>query len=170
MSLASPAPGLTAVSQGEVHQRLSACYRCHLVHGWPELWPGEKLQRCFGVHIGPALLSPLLIGRAALPALVFSSTSQLPLSGLTAELRWDWCLLYPSLPSFLSLKVAQSKFNLTSLEQVKSSPLSVLIKTLFRIMIFSKDLIYHLPFFGLLLRTADCIHKIWKSEENKPLL
>lgn len=165
MSLASPAPGLTAVSHG-VHQRLSAGYHCHLVRWWPELWPGEKLQRCFGVNIGPALLSPLLIGRAALPAPVFISTSLLSLWGLAAELRWDWGLLCWSIPYFLSLKVAQSKFNLASLEEVKSSPLSVLIKTLFRLMIFSKDLIYHLPFFGLLLGTADCIHKIWKSEKK----
>lgn len=152
--------------RGGIHQRLSAGYHCHLVHWWPELWPGEKLQRCFGVNIGLALLSPLLIGRAPLPALVFSSTSLLSLWGRVAELRSDCCLLYLFFLFFLSLKVSQSKFHRAGLEEVKSSLLSVLIKTPFRLMIFSKDLIYHLQFFGLLLRTADCIHKIWKSEKK----
>lgn len=147
MSLASPAPGLTAVSQREVRRHLSAGYRCHLVHRWPELWPGEKLQRCFGVNIGLALLSPLLIGRAPRPAVVFSST--LPALALGAG-GWTQTRLVsasPSLPYFFffSLKVAQSKFHLASLEEVKSSLLSVLIKTLFRLMIFSKDLIYRSP-------------------------
>lgn len=126
--------------RGLVHWRLSAGYHCHLVHGRPELWPrmGEAAKDVLLLISGPALLSPPPIGRAPLPAP--------PPGTLLSEREMKGCRLprhlYLLLFCVCHLRFAQSKIHLASVGQVEPRPLSVLIKTLFRWLIFSKDLIF----------------------------
>lgn len=75
-----------------------------------------------------------------------------------SERKRHWCLI------LCSHKANGAK------RGINPAPLSDLIKTPFRLILFSKDLLYRSPLFGLSSRTLDCIHKIWKSGRNKPLL
>lgn len=123
-------------------------YHCHLVHRWPELWPGEKLKRCFSVNIGLALF----VTPADWQSSSASSGIQLRLPAFAARGWWPgWNERALSALALLPLEVAQSKFHLANLEEVKCSPLSGLIKSALRWMIFSKDLICHLSGFSLSL-------------------
>lgn len=98
----------------------------------------KKVTKCFGFTVGLAPPSPLLIGRTSLTPR-FLSEGQWLNSNEAGELAGPcfYLLFY-----LFIVDLTQSEFHPAGPEEVKSSLLSVLIKPLLRLMIFSKDLIY----------------------------